>query len=89
MGGRRRRGVHWRRRIWPEALADTAESGDELRRLEGVFAREKKGEGRGGHRPFIGEPGVGRGLGFGGQGRDRTAWVTAVGKRESRGGRGS
>jgi hypothetical protein len=28
-------------------LADAAETGDELRRLEGVFTREKKGEGRG------------------------------------------
>jgi hypothetical protein len=30
------------------------ESGDELRQLEGVFTREKKGEGRGDPRPFIG-----------------------------------
>jgi hypothetical protein len=54
IGGRVRAAAHRRWRIWPEALADTAEPGDELRRLEGDFVRENKGEGRAGSEPFIG-----------------------------------
>jgi hypothetical protein len=39
---RRETGAHQRWRILPEMLADAAETGDELRRLKGVFTREKK-----------------------------------------------
>jgi hypothetical protein len=39
---RRETGAHQRWRISPKMLADAAETGDELHRLEGVFAREKK-----------------------------------------------
>jgi hypothetical protein len=67
-------------------LADAAETGDELHRLKGVFAKEKKEEGRGGPRPLIGELDVGRGLGFS---RDRTAGKSAVlGRSSCAGGRG-
>jgi hypothetical protein len=45
---RRETGTHQRWRISPEMLAVAAETDDELRRLEGVFTREKKrGRGRG------------------------------------------
>jgi hypothetical protein len=39
---RREMGAHQRWRILPEMLAVAAETGDELRWLKGVFAREKK-----------------------------------------------
>jgi hypothetical protein len=45
---RRETGTHQRWRILPEMLAVAAETGDELRRLEGGFCkREEKGMGEG------------------------------------------
>jgi hypothetical protein len=62
---RRGSGAHQRGSNWLEGLADVVEFSEQSRRLETVFAREKKrgkGEVLG---PFIGEVNLEKGLGFG------------------------